>query len=265
MHILIVLIVVACLHSDKKGKCYIERVKMVAENKYRVDSGMNAQKVPEFIQAMKDRGHHLDIKLKSMEEMKDSVAELFNAEMERRRGEDATLPIFDISGQEVMSFVGDGGLPHYCDDWHVIFKNYAPIIPARVGVDEPMFNPNFASDYAHSHSCKQLGGYYIVGYPDCDRRNRIRGIRYRAGPESFVRGWRGFLEACCQVEPAMRAEAEVWNADRSFKCHPRAVHMSDGDKGQDLAIKRSHTSQLRCIFHFATVSQHYHSTVANWN
>ena len=170
MHILIVLIVVACLHSDKKGKCYIERVKMVAENKYRVDSGMNAQKVPEFIQAMKDRGHHLDIKLKSMEEMKDSVAELFNAEMERRRGEDATLPIFDISGQEVMSFVGDGGLPHYCDDWHVIFKNYAPIIPARVGVDEPMFNPNFASDYAHSHSCKQLGGYYIVGYPDCDRR-----------------------------------------------------------------------------------------------
>jgi hypothetical protein len=228
---------------------YCMRVARMAAKIFRHESCQSAQCAPEYIQALRERGHLAHIGALPMSSMKSDVAKLFNEEMQRRRIIDPTLPVVVVTKEDVEEFTGKCKDSMFCNYWRITFKNIAPLIPGPKGSREGMFNPNFACDYAHSHSNKMAGGYYVIGYPDCDLRNRACTIEYRAAPEKLHPGWRDVIKEGVQVEPGMQRNAVLDDGISRVRCN--SIMFCDGDKGQNEALTEADVALHRCSNHRA--------------
>lgn len=192
-------------------------------------------------------------------QMRAEIASLCTEEWGRRRLKDSSLEARVYTAQDIMDLEAMEGVS-YVNSW-----SYTPFNPAEVkvapGLNEPSFAVTSAADACHVKA-GAMGTLYLVGYPDCNRNNRIRHIEFHASPECRA-GWDSCFQGAVLSEPAMVYHAVVpamIAGEEDMLSLP--VCVCDGDKGLAEAMKSMNVPGFRCTNHRAANMQVKHGVQA---
>jgi hypothetical protein len=211
--------------------------------------------LPEYIACLRGCQHQASMTAITLHEMKTELAQLATEEWARRCEKDPNLARRVFTPAEVLE------LEELEDVSYVNFWSFTPHNPAVVkvapGLNEPTFSVNTAADACHvKHG--SMGTLYLIGYPDCNRNNRIRHIEYHAAPECR-KGWASTFVSAIASEPAMVYHGIVEpliEGEEQMRSLPLCV--SDGDKGLKEAMVEQLVTGFRCSNHRADNVQKKH-------